>query len=136
MGPETLQETGLDRSFAVEVIPLFQNRVRKEITRKGRKDSCDEKKIFYIRNSQFLKFSLTKSLNFTTLLLNSHHILKDLRKLGAFPGGSVVKNPPGVTSSIPDRGRFHMPPEQLVLCTTSIEPVFHKRSHHNEGPAY
>ena len=48
MGPETLQETGLDRSFAVEVIPLFQNRVRKEITRKGRKDSCDEKKKFFL----------------------------------------------------------------------------------------
>ena len=111
MGPETLQETGLDLSLAVEVIPLFRNRGQgKEITRKGRKDSCDEKKIFLYVIPSVLSF-LSKSLNFTTLLLNSHHILKDLRKLGAFPGGSVVKKPPGATSLIPDRGRSHMPPE-------------------------
>ena len=43
-----------------------------------------------------------------------------------FPGGSVVKNPPGSagdTSSIPGLGGFPQALELLSLCTSNIETV-------------
>ena len=53
---------------------------------------------------------------------------KDQHRILGFPGGSVVKNPPanaGVTGSIPDPGRSHMPrsseacaPQLLSLCSS------------------
>ena len=38
--------------------------------------------------------------------------LKNKRRVGDFPGGTVVKNPPtnaGDTGSLPGPGRYHMP---------------------------
>ena len=48
------------------------------------------------------------------------------KKVGVFPGASVVKNPPanvGDTDMIPGLGRFPQAMGKLSLGTTTIEPV-------------